>query len=65
MHFKMEGPMMFWDSNLSNMEESNANEREWAMGFCTNFTVVPTFFRGHKWIFGQVMDLIASHGFSI
>jgi hypothetical protein len=40
------------------MEESNANEKEWAMGFCINFIVVPTLFKGGcKWIFGQVMDL--------
>ncbi len=53
---------MVWDSNLSNMEESNANEREWAMGFCTTFTFVLTFFKGgHKRIFGQVMDLDLMH----
>lgn len=40
------------------MEESNVNEREWAMGFYTNFTIVPTLFKGgHKRIFGQIMDL--------
>lgn len=40
------------------MEESNVNEREWAMGFYTNFTIVPTLFKGgHKQIFGQIMDL--------
>jgi hypothetical protein len=57
---------MVWDSNSSNMEELNANEREWAMGFCTNFTVVPFFL---KEVISGILDkswtLIASHGFSI
>jgi hypothetical protein len=40
------------------MEESNVNEREWAIDFCINFTIMPTLFKGgHKRIFGQVMDL--------
>jgi hypothetical protein len=40
------------------MEEPNANEKEWAMGFCTGTTNVQNIFeRAHKQIMRQVMDL--------
>jgi hypothetical protein len=36
---------MIWDSNSSNMEEFSADERKWAMGFCTNIIVVLNIFK--------------------
>ncbi len=48
---------MIWDSHSSNMEEPNANEREWAMGFRTDATTMQGIFEGvHRRILGQVMD---------
>jgi hypothetical protein len=54
----MGSPWMIWDSHSSNMEESNANERELAIGFhtCTTF-VKGILKRTSKQILGQVMDL--------
>lgn len=49
---------MMWDSNSSNMEELNVNEREWAMGFHINTTTMPNIFKGPcRQILGQVMDI--------
>ncbi len=49
---------MIWDSHSSNMEESNVDEKEQAIGFhiCTTF-VQGILERIHKQILGQVMDL--------
>ncbi len=49
---------MIWDSHSSNMEESNADEREWAIGFHTCTTFVQGILEGiRKQFLGQVMDL--------
>jgi len=54
----MGSPWMIWDSHSSNMEESNADERESAIGFHTCTTFVQGIFKGnYKQILGQVMDL--------
>ncbi len=54
----MGSPWMIWDSHSSNMEESNANERELAIGFHTCTTFVKGILKGtSKQILGQVMDL--------
>jgi hypothetical protein len=48
---------MIWDFHSFNMEEPNANEREWAMGFRTNTTIVQGISKGAcRQILGQVMD---------
>jgi hypothetical protein len=40
------------------MEESNVDEREWAMGFHTNTIVMLSLSKKiHRQILGQVMDL--------
>ncbi len=39
--FKNGGPM----DDLSSMEKPNANEREWAMGFCTSTTTMQGIFK--------------------
>ncbi len=41
MHFGMEAKDD-WDFNSSNMEDPNANEREWVMGFHTS-TIIMSF----------------------
>jgi len=48
---------MIWDSHSSNMEEPNVDEREWAMGFCIDATIVQGISKGaYRWLLGQVMD---------
>jgi hypothetical protein len=47
------------------MEKPNANEREWAMGFCTDTTNVQNIFKEPiSKLWGKLWISIASHGFS-
>ncbi len=56
--FHDNGPRMIWDSNTSNMEELNANGKEWTMGFYTTITFVPNIFEGAcMQILKQIMDI--------
>jgi len=49
---------MISDSHSSNMEEPNADEKEWAMGFHTNITTMQGISKGTcRQILGQVLDL--------
>jgi hypothetical protein len=66
MHLGMGGPRMIWDSHSSNMEKPNANEREWAMGFHTNTTIVQGISEGKcRQIWGKLWISTTSHGFSV
>jgi hypothetical protein len=56
--FRNGGQRMIWDSHSSSMIKPNADERERAMGFCTNTTTMQAISkRACRWILGQVMDL--------
>ncbi len=49
---------MIWDSHSLNMEEPNAHEGEWAMGFHINTTFVQGISKGiYRRILGQLIDL--------
>jgi len=58
MYLRMGGLKTIWDSHSSNMEESNADEEEWAMGFHIIITTMQGISKGtHRRILGQVMYL--------
>jgi hypothetical protein len=46
-----------WNSNFSNMKESNVDERDHMMNLCNNTTTMPKISKWIcTWILGQVMD---------
>jgi hypothetical protein len=56
--FRNGSPWMIWDSHSSSMEEPNVDEKEQAMGFHSNTTIVQGISeRACRQILGQVMDL--------
>jgi hypothetical protein len=57
---------MIWDSHSSNMEEPNADEREWAMGFRIGTELCKAISKEHVGRFwGKLWISTASHGFLV
>jgi hypothetical protein len=61
MHFAMVGLEMIWDSNTFSMEEFNAYEKEWVLGFFTNNTIMPNIFNGVVGGFGASYGRYVPH----
>lgn len=56
--FRDGGPGLLWDSQLQQLVEPNADERERAMGFITGTTAVPSLSEAsRRQVLGQAMDL--------